>query len=247
MFVQILEYLGKLKASKKLGEPVRTCDRTCVSGLSNPKRTNQLDSWSSDAIKTQLRIFPASRNFCTFRLMRRFRRKFRPKFHRKVALPDWFRCRGAFPVNRNPNFFFIKKRILENVCFGKFSATRIFWDLCRRQKLAPKQKNKFQKKKKFRIEIFDRISFLVQQIFEFLFEIAHIEKTQHTRIRVVAFNTRIIMIFCRPSLPRTSNRWVRSTIKLFCTVHSLSTARIQVWLESVKTTLLCRDGLLEAK
>ena len=89
------------------------------------------------------------------------------------------------------------------------------------------------KKKKIRIEIFDRISFLVQQIFEFLFEIAHIEKTQHTKIRVVASNTRIIMIFCRPSLPRTSNRWVRSTIKLFCTVHSLSTARIQVWLESV--------------
>ena len=103
-----------------------------------------------------------------------------------------------------------------------------------------KKKKKKKKKKKLGL----KFRFWFKQIFEFLFEIAHIEKTQHTRIRVVASNTRIIMIFCRPSLPRTSNRWVRSTIKLFCTVHSLSTARIQVWLES---TLLCRDGLLEAK
>ena len=44
-------------------------------------------------------------------------------------------------------------------------------------------------KKKIRIEIFDRISFLVQQIFEFLFEIAHIEKTHNTQESVLWLTT----------------------------------------------------------
>ena len=42
----------------------------------------------------------------------------------------------------------------------------------------------------------------------------------------LCLNSKLIILFCSTSLLLTSTRWVRSTTKLFCTIHSLSSVAV---------------------